>query len=589
MAEQRVQRRLAAILAADVVGYSRLMRADEAGTLARLKALRRELLDPKIAEYGGRVVKTTGDGILIEFPSAVDAVQLAVDVQREMIHREAEKPENSRMELRMGINVGDVIVEGDDLFGDGVNVAARLEELADPGNICLSGSVHEQVQNKLDLAFEDRGEQLVKNIDTPVRVYAIDNHAPREAPNAGQIETGASAPFASKPSVAVLPFANMSTTPDDEYFSDGLTEDIITELARFRELTVIARNSTFQFKDRATDVAAIGRELGARYVVEGSVRRAGERIRINAQLVDADSGAHVWADRWDRDIGDIFDVQDELTRTIAANLGVRVQDADLDRSLQKHPSDLDAYECVLRARRYTALLVEDEQAKARDLLEQAIELDPGYSQAHALLANVYLAEHRFDSNPRPDPIGRALRMARRAVELDPQNAYARCWLAIVHFFLHENESFEAEAQRALALNPNDAETVAEIGHYYACMGQFERGIELTRQAVALNPLHPGWYYFSFAHYHYDKREYAQVVIDMEKADMPNFYWTHLMRAAALGQLGETKRAAEALARMRELKPNFSARDEIEKWNRAPDDAAHLLEGLEKAGWSEEQN
>ena len=333
-------------------------------------------------------------------------------------------------------------------------------------------------------------------------------------------------------------------------------------------------------------MASVGRELGARYVVEGSLRRGGNRRRITAQLVEADSGAHVWADRWDRDIGDIFAVQDELTRMIAANLGVRVQDAALDRSLQKHPSDMDAYDCVLRARRFTTLLNADEQAKSRDLLEQAIELDRGYSQAHALLANVYLAEHRFGSNPRPDPIGRALRMARRAVELDPQNAYAHCWLAIVHFFRHENKSFEAEARRALALNPNDAETVAEIGHFYICMGEFEKGIALTRQAVALNPLHPGWYYFAFAQYNYDRRDYAQVVADIEMADMPNFYWTHLVKAAALGQLGEIERAAEALARMRELKPEFSAREEIEKWNRAPDDAAHLMEGLRKAGLSE---
>ncbi len=588
MAETRVQRRLAAILAADVVGYSRFMRADEAGTLAHLKTLRKELLDPKIAEYGGRVVKTTGDGILIEFPSAVDAVQFAVDVQRAIIRRNAEIPESHRMELRMGINVGDVIVEDGDLFGDGVNVAARLEELADPGSICISGSAHEQVQHKLDVVFEDRSGQSVKNIDAPIRVYAINCRAQGDVPSTARSETGAAGPVAGKPSVAVLPFANMSADPDDEYFSDGLTEDIITELARFRELAVIARNSTFQFKGQTSNVASVGRQLGARYVVEGSVRRAGQRIRINAQLVEADSGAHVWADRWDRDIGDIFDVQDELTRTIAANLGVRVQDAALDRSLQKHPSGLDAYDCVLRARRFTSLLVEDEQERARDLLEQAIELDPGYSQAHALLANVYLAEHRFGSNPRPDPIGRALRMARRAVELDPQNAYAHCWLAIVHFFQHENESFEAEAQRALALNPNDAETVAEIGHFYICMGHFERGIALTRQAVALNPLHPGWYHFSFAHYHYDQRDYAQVVADIEKADMPNFYWTYLVKAAALGQLGKTERAAEALARMHELKPNISARDEIEKWNRAPDDAAHLMEGLGKAGLPQER-
>jgi TolB-like protein len=450
----------------------------------------------------------------------------------------------------------------------------------------VSAKVFEEIGNKLDLTFDDKGEQSIKNIDAPVRVYSIDlgSEAPRQSADLNAPPVVMS--FGGKPSVAVLPFANMSTNPDDEYFSDGLTEDIITELARFRELAVIARNSTFQFKGRALDVASVGRELGARYVVEGSVRRASERIRINAQLVEADGGAHIWADRWDRDIGDIFAVQDELTRTIAANLGVRVQHAALDRALQKHPSDMDAYDCVLRARRYTALLDEDEQAKACDLLERAIELDSGYSQAHALLANVYLAEHRFGSNPKPDPIGRALRTARRAVELDPQNAYARCWLAIVHFFRHENENFETEAQRALALNSNDAETVADIGHYYIWMGEFEKGMDLTRRAVALNPLHPGWYYFAYAQYDYNQRDYAESVADVDKTDMPNFYWSPLIKAAALGQLGETGRAAVELTRMRELKPGISARTEIEKWNCAPDHAAHLMEGLHKAGLAE---
>lgn len=586
MAEERVQRRLAAIMATDVVGYSRLMGEDETGTLTALKQHRASLIDPTIAEHQGRIVKLMGDGMLVEFGSVVDAVECAVSIQRDLVECTADLPDSKRIALRIGVNLGDVIIEGDDIYGDGVNVAARLEGLAEPGGICVSAKVFEEIRTKLDLAFDDLGEQSIKNIEAPVRVYSINLGIDPPRQLAGSKVTPATAPFAGKPSVAVLPFANMSANSDDEYFSDGLTEDIITELARFRELAVIARNSTFQFKNRATDVASVGRELGASFVVEGSVRRAGQRIRINAQLVEADSGAHVWADRWDRDMGDIFAVQDELTRTIAANLGVRVQDAALDRSLKKHPSDLDAYDCVLRARRYTALLDEEEHAKARDLLEQAIELDPDYSQAHALLANVYLAEHRFGSNPQPDPIGRALLMARRGVELDPQNAYARCWLAIVYFFKHENESFQAEALRALALNPNDAETVAEVGHFCMWMGEFERGIELTRQAVALNPLHPGWYYFAFAQYHYNQRDYAQAVADVEMAGMPNFYWTPLMKAAALGQLGETERAAAALARMRELKPDLSAREEIKKWNCAPDQATHLMEGLGKAGLSE---
>jgi TolB-like protein len=388
-----------------------------------------------------------------------------------------------------------------------------------------------------------------------------------------------------KPSVAVLPFRNLSSDAEQEYFADGITEDVITALARFRELAVIARHSTFEFRDQTPDTADIGRRLGARYIVSGSVRRSGAQIRISAQLVEAATGAHVWADRWDREIGDIFAVQDELTRTIAATLGVRVQDALLDRSLLKDPADLDAYDCVLQARRYTALLDEAVHARARDLLERAIALDPGYAQAHALLANIYLAEHRFGSNPLPDPIGRAERTARRAVELDPQNAYAHCWLAVVYYFRHENERFEDEAGRALALNPYDAEILADVGHYYAFMGQQERGVALTRQAMTLNPLHPGWYHFAFARHHYARRDYAQAARDVARVKLPEFYWEHLMNAACLGQLGERDRAAMALARMAALKPGLRPRDEMVKWNSDPADLEHLLEGLAKAGYS----
>lgn len=389
-----------------------------------------------------------------------------------------------------------------------------------------------------------------------------------------------------KPSVAVLPFRNLSSDPEQNYFADGITEDVITALARFRELTVIAHNSTFAIRDLAADTADIGRRLDARYIVNGSIRRSGKQVRINAQLVEAGSGTHIWADRWDREIGDIFAVQDELTRTIAATLGVRVQDAVLDRSLHKDSADLDAYDCVLQARRYTALLDESEHAKARDLLERAITLDQGYAQARALLANIYLAEHRFGSNPRPDPIGRAEKMARQAVELDPQNAYAHCWLAIVYYFRHENERFEDEARRALVLNPYDAETLADIGHYYAFMGQFERGIELTRQAMALNPLHPGWYHFAFARYHYDKRDYENALLHMARVKLPDFYWVPLVETACFGQLDQQDCAATALAHMTALKPGLKPRDEIIKWNAEPADLDHLLEGLRKAGYTE---
>jgi TolB-like protein len=384
-----------------------------------------------------------------------------------------------------------------------------------------------------------------------------------------------------KPVLAVLPFDNLSADVD-EYFADGLTEDIITNLSRFRDLQVIARTSTFQFKGRAMNLADVGAELNAGYVVEGSVRRAGGRVRVTAQLIDAATNLHLWADRYDRDMEDIFAVQDEVTRTIAATLGVTMQDVALQRALRKSPAELDAYDCVLRARRYTSMLSAEAHAEARDLLEKAVALDPSNADANALLANVYLAEHRFDTNPRPDPIGRALSLAQTATRLDPQNAYARCWLAIVHFFQGENDKFEAEAQRALSLNPNDPETLADIGHFLAFMGEFERGIALSRRAQQLNPLHPGWYYFSFARYHYDQREYAETIKDLERIGMPHFYWTHLLRAAAKGQL-KHQDAGASLEQIYKLKPGFSAHAELQKWNAAPDDMEHLLEGLRKAG------
>ena len=385
----------------------------------------------------------------------------------------------------------------------------------------------------------------------------------------------------SKPVIAVLPFANLSAEVD-EYFADGLTEDIITNLCRFRDLRVVAGASTFHFKGRAVDVAELGARLGAGYVVQGSVRRAAGRVRVSVQLIEAASGLQAWGDRYDGDMGDIFALQDEVTRRIAATLGAKIQDAALRHSMTKTAAELDAYDCLLRARRYTWMLRADIHAEARDLLERAVELDPLSSDAHALLANAYLGEHRFDMNPRPNPIGRAMVHALAATQLDPQNAYARCWLGIAHFFRGENARFEVEAARALELNPNDAETLADIGHYLAFMGEFERGVELTRRAQRLNPLHPGWYNFSLARLHFSRGQYHETVADVQRAGLPDFYWTHLLACAALGHMGCTD-AAGALARMFELKPNFSARAELRKWNTAPDDLEHIVDGLLRAG------
>ncbi|MCZ6862568.1 MAG: adenylate/guanylate cyclase domain-containing protein [Alphaproteobacteria bacterium] len=550
--------------------------------MKRLKAARTDVLDPKIAEYGGRIVKTTGDGTLCEFSSAVDAVQCAGDIQIAIAELGAGNPEEIRLQFRIGINLGDILLDGDDILGDGVNVAARIEALAAPGGISVSGSIFDQVDGKLDLVFEDKGKQRVKNISRPIQVHAVR----MEAGPGERAKPVAPAIVGSRPVIAVLPFENMSSAAEDEYFADGLTEDIITALSRFRELLVIARNSTFQYKGRAVDVPQVGRELNVGYVVEGSVRRAANRVRITAQLIQTSDGTHLWAERYDREMEDIFAVQDEVTQTIAAALGVRMQDAARERALRKNPADLNAYDCVLRARRYTVTMSLDEHAAARDLLEKAIALDPNYAEAYAMLANVYLAEYRFNSNPRPNPIERALAMVQKAIEFDPQNAYSRCWLAIIHFFLHENENFEAEAQRALALNPNDPETLAELGHYYAFMGKYERGAELTRRAIALNPLHPGWYHFCFARKHFAEHDYTAAIADVRKINLPDFYWSWLIETAALGHMGETQRAADALAKIRALMPDFSPRAELHKWNAAPDDFEHIMDGLKKAGFKE---
>jgi TolB-like protein/tetratricopeptide (TPR) repeat protein len=387
-----------------------------------------------------------------------------------------------------------------------------------------------------------------------------------------------------RPVVAVMPLTNLSAEVD-EYFADGLTEDIITNLARFRDLRVIGGSSSLQIKGLALELREICERLKAGYVVQGSVRRAAGRVRISVQLVDGASSVQLWGDRYDREMGDLFALQDEVTRTIAATLGVTVQDVALQRSLKKSALELDAYDCLLRARRYTWVLSPELHAEARDLLERAVELDPLSADAHALLANVYLGEHRFEMNPRPNPIGRALVHALAATQLDPQNAYARCWLAIVHFFRGENDKFEKEAQLAIGLNPNDPETLADVGHYLAFMGEFERGTELSRRAQQLNPLHPGWYHFSFARRHYHEGAYEKVVSDVQKIGLPHFYWTHLLDGASKGQLGRAD-AGESLTRIFEIKPNFSARVELQKWNAAPKDLEHILEGLRKAGLRE---
>ncbi len=385
MARQSVERRLAAILSADVVGYSRLMEEDEDGTLSVLQAHRAELIDPTIAAHRGRIVKLMGDGALVEFASVVDAVECAVAVQRGMAQRNANVPEDKRIDFRIGINLGDIIIEGTDIYGDGVNVAARLQELAAPGGIALSATAHEHAMAKVDVGFRDGGEHELKNITKPVRIYHWSDDA---SPQADMADTESSLPLPDKPSIAVLPFDNMSGDPEQEFFADGLTEDIITELSRFRSLFVIARTSSFAFKGQSVNVGEIGRKLGVQYVVEGSIRKAGDQVRITAQLVEAETGNHIWAERYDRELADIFAVQDEVVQAIVGTLVGRLAKAGAERALRKSGENLTAYDLVLRGKHYLERGSKDDVLEARAIFEQALELDPNHARAYIGLADV---------------------------------------------------------------------------------------------------------------------------------------------------------------------------------------------------------
>ena len=476
-------RRLAAILAADMAGYSRLMGADEEGTLERLKALRQELLDPKIAEHRGRIVKTTGDGLLIEFASVVDAVRCAVEVQRAMAERNAEVSEATRIEFRIGINLGDVIRDGRDIFGDGVNIAARLEALAEPGGICVSRVVHDQVRDKLDLVFEDMGEQQFKNIARPVHVWRI---RPGAKP-----AVSASLPLAlpDKPSIAVLPFANLSGDPEQEYFADGMAEEIITALSRIRWLFVIARNSSFTYKGQAVDVKQVGRELGVLYVLEGSVRKGGNRVRITAQLIEAKSGAHLWADRFDGSLEDVFDLQDKVAVSVAGIIEPALQRAEMRRSAERPTTDLSAYDLYLRALAIHFPASKESVSKALSLLEQAITIDPHYGRAlswAAVCLRTLTINRWIDA---PDAGRRkAVEFTRKALQVTDNDPGVLGNAAIVLAEFGEDIGVPmALVDRALALNPSDARCWYASGVVRLWAGQPDVAISHVETSLRLSP------------------------------------------------------------------------------------------------------
>ena len=581
-------RRLAAILAADVAGYSRLMGADEEGTLERLKALRRELLDPKIAEHKGRIVKTTGDGILVEFASVVDAVRCAVAVQQAMPERDTSVAADNRIELRIGINLGDVIVEGDDLYGDGVNIAARVEALADAGGVLVSNTVHDHVRDRLPFAFEDLGEQQVKNIARPVRVYRVrDPGAVVKGPAAPAL------PLPDKPSIAVLPFANMSSDPEQEFFADGIAEDVITGLSHYPSLFVIARNSCFTYKSRAVDVKQVGRELGVRYVLEGSLRKAGNRIRVTAQLVEAEAGKHVWVERYDRDLADIFPMQDEITEAVTLAIAPAIADAERRRAMRKPPGSLDAWAAYQRGLWHFSRGTPDDNALAERFFQQAIDLDPSFAGGYTGLAYAQTrAAGMYGRRSLPEIENSTLALARRAVSLDGNDAEARtCFGEQLLMRRGDYQGALAEIELALAISPNLANAHGALGAVLMWSGQPRKGRAALEKSIRLDPRNPNLnlrlvditisYYLSC--------EYDAAVEAAKRGirSFPDHSNQYRWLAAALGQTGRIEEAKEVLAQAIAMAPtafDMFVRRRV-PWHR-PEDHAHMLEGLRKAGWSE---
>ncbi|MHA1151930.1 MAG: tetratricopeptide repeat protein [Alphaproteobacteria bacterium] len=555
-----MERRLVAILAADIVGYSRLMRADEEGTLARLKKLRKELFAPKVLEHHGRIVKLMGDGALVEFASAVDAVRCAVAIQAGLAERETEMSEDAAMSLRIGINLGDIIIEDGDIYGDGVNLAARLEGLAEPGGVCLSANVHEQVRHKLDLNF---GSQALALPD--------------------------------KPSIAVLPFDNMSVDPEQEYFADGISEDLITALSKIRWFFVIARNSTFTYKGQAVEVTQVARELGVRYVIEGSVRKAGNRVRISAQLIDATTGHHVWAERYDRDLADIFELQDEMTQTIAGAVEPELSAAERERAVRKPPESLDAWETYQRGLWHLWSFTKDDSAEAQRLLRRAQELDPGFATAYAFESySHYLDAILGFAEAAGESLAAALAAAKKALASDDKDPVAYFALGRVYMMHGQHDASVAELRTAISLNPSFAMAYHGLGSALTLSGQLEEAAEALDQALRLSPRDPvSWGTLcwrsltcSLLQQYEAAAEWARRAAHEPRAAKGG-YWSYAVLASALGNLGHIEEAREAvdeaLRRMPDLSLGYLKNTLPTK---QPDGLASYLDGLRKAGLPE---
>jgi adenylate cyclase len=578
-----MEQRLAAVLAADMAGYSRLMEADEQGTLARLRTSRIELVDPAIAKNNGRIIKTTGDGMLVEFQSVVEALNCALEVQERMRRRNADVPEDRRIQFRIGINVGDIIFDDGDIYGDGVNVAARLEQMAEIGGVCVSAAVFEQVSGKLEITFEDLGEKLLKNISRPLRVYRALLPSPESNyPRALVKNTSTQPGF--KPTIAVLPFANMSGDAEQEFFVDGLTEDLLTELSRRHELFVISRNSTFVYKKQAVNIRDVAQKLGAQYLVEGSVRKSGDRLRVTVQLIDTANDAHIWAERYDRKLEDVFDLQDEITTAIVATLPGRVEAAQYDLLARKKPQNMAAYECVLSAKVLHHRSTREDNVRALDLIERALELDPKYAHAHAWRGCIIGQAWGYGWVADPDAaVVEVTQSLGTAYGLDDNDADVHRILAAVHIMQNDHAKARHHQERALALNPNYDLVVVQMGELLTWLGKADEGAEWIRKAMKLNPHHPARFWSHLGRAYYTGRHYTNAIEAFMKVT-PLECLQHAFLSASHGMLGNADRGAMHLRRARELNRDFTLETFLSMMHFAnAQDHEHLREGLLKAG------
>ncbi len=582
-------RRLAAILAADVVGYSRMMGADEAGTLAALKHHREAVFDPAVVRHKGRVVKLIGDGTLVEFASVVDAVRCALDIQRSA--RSGSRREGSPIVLRIGVNLGDIIIDGDDIYGDGVNVAARLEPLAEPGGVCIASIVNESVGNRIDVTFRDCGEVAVKNIARPIRIWKWhpDSDAVAAQPAAPAAVAAAAEP--EPPSIAVLPFDNMSGDPEQEYFSDGITEDIITDLSKIAGLLVIARNSSFAYKGKNPDIRAVGRELGVKSVLEGSIRRAGNRVRITAQLINAANGGHLWAERYDRDLTDIFAVQDEVTRHIVDALKVKLTAGESARIADLPTKSLEAHDLMLRAREllFGQRNSRDMYDQVISLLGRAVELDPDYAEAYAGIAMAHNLDFQNHWTGAPDAFERSARFASLAVEKGPNVPYARFVAAVIAIWSRDLEKAKRESEAALAINPNYAQALGTLALVEIYSGNPEAAIPVAERCMRLDPgfVHQTLHFVGTAYLVAGKYETAAATFRERIRLSPKTDLSRGLLVSALGHLGEVDEAKRVWAEVKQISPKYSFAGHLARLPFTnPADAERIKEGFAKAGLGE---